>query len=274
MKVETSFMHKRVQILLSKSIAHILTLVLLGLAIYIFAPQFASLKESLKVIRQLSPGFVVLAMVAQLASYYGSGYLMQASVGIVKERITIFQGALVTLAANSVSLLAGGSVTALALTLRWTHRMGVNAQGASLAGTLPYVFNNVVLLVLSLFGMVYLLINHELSRLQALFFAAVMCLFLFIFVAVAWALRNRAQLTHLIDNVGRRWAAFRHHSYNAEKTESAVKQLFDSWRHLRKGGWMKPLMGACLNIGFDMLNLYIIFSAFGHSVGLGVLLVG
>lgn len=262
------------QLLLSKSIPHILSLALLGLAIYLFAPQLGSLKDSLKVVRQLSPGFVLLALAAQVISYYGSGYLMQASVGIVKERITVFQGALVTLAANSVSLLAGGTVTALALTFRWMHRMGVNAQGASLAGTLPYVFNNLVLLVLSLFGLVYLLINHELSRLQALFFAAVVCLFLSMFVAVVWALRNRTQLTRIVHKMGRRWAAFRHHSYDSEKTESAIKQLFDAWRHLRHGGWIKPLTGASLNIGFDMLNLYILFSAFGHSVSLGALFVG
>src|SRR6266545_4825524 len=164
-------MHKRV--FTSKSIPHILTVLLLGLAIYVLAPQLTSLQDSLNVIRQMSPVFAVLALGTQLASYWGSGYLMQASVGIVKQRITIFQGALVTLAANSVSLLAGGTVTALAMTFRWMHRLGVKVQGASLAGTLPFVFNNLVLLVSSLFGLVYLLINHELSRLQAVFFAAV-----------------------------------------------------------------------------------------------------
>src|SRR6266542_5510125 len=124
-----------------------------------------------KSIRQMSPGFVVLALASQVASYWGSGYLMQTSVSIVKQRITIFEGALVTLAANSVSLLVGGSVTALAMTFRWMHRLGVNAQGGSLAGTLPFVFNNLILLVLSLFSLVYLLFQHELSRIQAVFFA-------------------------------------------------------------------------------------------------------
>jgi uncharacterized protein (TIRG00374 family) len=267
-------MHKRVQVLISKSIPHILTLLLLGLAIYLLAPQLASLQDSLKVIRQMSPVFVALAFGIQVASYWGSGYLMQASVGIVKQRITIFQGALVTLAANSVSLLAGGTVTALALTFRWMHRLRVNVQGASLAGTLPYVFNNLVLLVLSLFGLVYLLIIHQLSRVQAVFFAAVALLFLFIFVMVAWALRNRAQLTRITHDLGHRWAVFRHRSYNSEKAESAIQQLFDAWRHLRNGGWIKPLTGASLNIGFDMLTLYILFGAFGHTVSLSVLFVG
>jgi uncharacterized protein (TIRG00374 family) len=267
-------MHKRVQVLLSKSIPHILTLLLLGLAIYLLAPQLASLENSLKVIRQMSLIYVVLALGTQVASYWGSGYLMQASVGIVKQRITIFQGALVTLAANSVSLLVGGSVTAFAMTFRWMHRLGVNAQGGSLAGTLPFVFNNLVLLVLSLFSLVYLLLRHELSRLQAVFFTAVALLFLFIFVVVAWALRHRAQLLRLTHHVGQRWATFRHRPYNSKKAESAIKQLFDAWYHLRTGGWMEPLAGASVNIGFDMLALYILFSALGHSISLSVLFVG
>ena len=265
-------MHKR--IFTSKSIPHILTLLLLGLAIYLLAPKLASLKDSLKVIRQMSPLFVALALGTQVASYWGSGYLMQASVGIVKQRITIFQGALVTLAANSVSLLVGGSVTALAMTFRWMHRLGVNAQGGSLAGTLPFIFNNLVLLGLSLFSIVYLLIRHELSSLQAVFFAAVALLFLAIFVAVGWALRHRTQLTRLAHHVGQRWATFRHRSYNSEKAESAIEQLFDAWRHLRTGGWMQPLVGAAVNIGLDMLTLYILFGAFGHAVNLSVLFVG
>ena len=273
-KFATKIMHKRVQVLISKSIPHILTLLLLGLAIYLLAPQLGSLQDSLKVIRQISPLFVALALVTQLASYYGSGFLMQASVGIVAQRITIFQGALVTLAANSVSLLVGGTVTALAMTLRWMHRLGVNAQGGSLAGTLPYVFNNLVLLVSSLFGLVYLLINHELSRLQAVFFTAIALLFLFIFMAVAWALHNRAKLTRVTHYLGQRWAAFRHRSYNSEKAESAIKQLFEAWRDLRSGGWIKPLTGASLNIGFDMLTLYVLFGAFGHAVSLSMLFVG
>jgi len=267
-------MHKRVQVLISKSIPHILTLLLLGLAIYLLAPQLGSVQDSLKVIRQMSPIFLALALAAQLASYYGSGFLMQASVGMVAQQITIFQGALVTLAANSVSLLVGGTVTALAMTFRRMHRLGVNAQGASLAGTLPYVFNNLVLLVSSLFGLVYLLINHELSGLQAEFFTAIGLLFLSIFVAVAWALRNRDQLTRMTHALGHRWTAFRHRSYNSEKAESAIKLLFEAWPDLRAGGWIKPLTGASLNIGFDMLTLYILFGAFGHSVSLSMLFVG
>jgi uncharacterized protein (TIRG00374 family) len=50
--------------------------------------------------------------------------------------------------------------------------------------------------------------------------------------------------------------------------------LFEAWRQLRTGGWIKPLTGAAINIGLDMLTLYILFGAFGHSVSPSVLFVG
>ena len=76
----------------SKSIPHILTLLLLGLAIYVLAPKLASLKDSLNVIRQMSPLLVVLALGTQVASYWGSGYLMQASIPPRHDRFSRIDG--------------------------------------------------------------------------------------------------------------------------------------------------------------------------------------
>ncbi|MCB0110393.1 MAG: hypothetical protein KDE53_30945 [Caldilineaceae bacterium] len=60
------------------------------------------------------------------------------------------------MAANSMGLLAGGTVTALAATFRWLHLLGVNGQAAALAGVLPLLFNNGLLLFVSFFGLLYL----------------------------------------------------------------------------------------------------------------------
>lgn len=40
------------------------------------------------------------------------------------------------------------------------------------------------------------------------------------------------------------------------------------------GGWQRPLLGAGMKIGFDILTLYFLFIAAGYQVGLGVLLTG
>jgi len=43
---------------------------------------------------------------------------------------------------------------------------------------------------------------------------------------------------------------------------------------LGNGGWQRPLLGAVVNTGFDMLTLYFFFIAAGYPVGLGILVVG
>ena len=51
-------------------------------------------------------------------------------------------------------------------------------------------------------------------------------------------------------------------------------RLFKAWDVLFIGGWQRPLLGAGMKIGFDILTLYFLFIAAGYQVGLGVLLTG
>ena len=43
---------------------------------------------------------------------------------------------------------------------------------------------------------------------------------------------------------------------------------------LRKKGWISPVLGSGMNIGFDMLTLYFLFIAAGYAINPGVLLAG
>jgi glycosyltransferase 2 family protein len=53
-----------------------------------------------------------------------------------------------------------------------------------------------------------------------------------------------------------------------------VKQFVIAWNSLDDGKWMRPLLGATANIGFDMLTLYFFFVAAGYNISLGVLFAG
>ena len=55
---------------------YIVLLVLLGLAVHLVLPQLTSLEHSLQVIKSLVLWAVALAVVAQVLSYLGSGYLL------------------------------------------------------------------------------------------------------------------------------------------------------------------------------------------------------
>lgn len=259
---------------IGKTVRYLLTLFLLGLAVHWLLPQLTSIEHALQVLQQMSPLLVLLAIGAQMASYIGSGYLLQVGVQLVKQRLTLAQGIIITLAANSMGLVAGGTLTTLAMTFHWLQQTDLNHHGAGLAGLIPLVFNNLFLLLLSFLGLLYLLLRHTLSTLQFIAFAAVAAFAFAIFLALGWAVRHRTQLCALAHRVGRRWAAWRRRPYQPEQTEQTLAQGYLVWEHLRAGEWQRPAVGALLNNGFDILTLYLLFAAAHYPLGVGLLVVG
>lgn len=253
---------------------YLLPLLLLGLAVHLILPQIATLEQSLQVIKAMALWAVVLAVVAQVLSYVGSGFLLRAIVTVVGQRLSVVRSVLITMAASSIGLVAGGQVGNAAATYRWTRASGVSREGAVLAGWLPPLFNNGALVVIGIFGLLHLLIVHELSTLQAISFGLTL-LVLGLFVGVVlWGVHHRPQLTMLAVRATSRWAALRRRPYDPTTTEAATRRWFSAWDTLRAGGWHGPSLGAGLNVAFDMLTLYFLFVAAGHAVSPGVLLAG
>ena len=253
---------------------YLLPLLLLGLAVHLILPQIATLEQSLQVIKGMVLWAIALAVVAQVLSYVGSGFLLRAIVAVVGQRLSVVRSILITMAASSIGLVAGGMVGNAAATYRWVRRSGVSAEGAMLAGWLPSLFNNGALVVIGIFGLLHLLIAHELSTLQAIGFGLTLLVLSLVVSLVLWGVHHRSQLTKLAVRVASRWAGLRRQPYHPATTEAAVGRLFSAWDVLRAGGWRGPALGAALSIVFDMLTLYSLFIAAGHAVSPGVLLAG
>ena len=93
-------------------------------------------------------------------------------------------------------------------------------------------------------------------------------------VGGVWGMTHPDKLLVLMTRWGRWWVTVRKRPYDPAITEHNVNQLVNIWIVLRSGGWREPTLGAALNIGFDMLTLYLMFVAAGHDVSPGVLLTG
>jgi uncharacterized protein (TIRG00374 family) len=249
-------------------------LVLLGLAVHLILPQITTLEHSLQVIKAMALWAVALAVVAQVLSYLGSGYLLRAIVAMMGQRLSVVRGALISVAASSIGLVAGGAVGSTAATYRWVRGSDINAEGAGLAGGLPPLLNNGVLIIVSVFGLLHLLVVHELSTLQAVGFGLIMLILGLVVSGMLWGTRHRPQLIRLTLWAAIHWARLRRRSYEPATTEAAVGRLLSAWDVLRAGDWHGPILGAALNIAFDMLTLYFIFIAAGHAVSPGILLAG
>ncbi|HUV83835.1 MAG TPA: YbhN family protein [archaeon] len=249
-------------------------LIILGLAVHLILPQLTSLEQSLNVIESMAIWAVGMAIVAQLFSYLGSGYQLHSIAAIVNQRISVLLGVIITLAASSIGLVAGGVLGNTAATYRWVRKEGVSVAGAGLAGTLPLILNNITLIFITSLGLVYLLIIRQLTISQTIIFILILILLLIFISVIIWGLRHRLQLTSLTIRMAGFWARINKRSYTAADTEITMVRLFKAWDALSAGGWQRPLLGAGVNIGFDILTLYFLFIAAGYQVGPGVLLAG
>jgi len=249
-------------------------LLLLGLGVYLILPQIATLEHSLEVVKGMIWWAVAVAIGAQVSSYVGSGVLLQAIAAMTRDRLSVMRATLIVTASYSVGLVVGGMVGSGAAIYRWMRGSGTGPESALLAGWLPAVVYDGALLFVAIFGLLYLLIVHQLTAPQALGFGLIFLILSALAAAILWGTHHRLKLANLAIRLAGRWAALRRRPYGPAPTQASVSRLFDAWDRLGHGGWRGPALGAALNTVFDMLTLYFVFIAAGHRVSPEVLLAG
>jgi len=253
---------------------YLLPLIIFGLAVYLLLPQIETLEDSINVIRSMSVWLIGLAVIAQVCSYLGSGYLLQVIVDLGPAHLSIVRGALITLAAYSVGLVAGGWVGAAAATYLWIEKSEDNSQEAALAGVLPTLYNNAVLILVTVIGVVYLLTNHRLSSTQAVTYAAFLALLGLAIGVVIYGIRHQHTVEGLVLGIASRLMHLLRRPYNETSLRNVMDNIFLGLALLRKRGWLRPLLGSVMNNGFDMLTLYLLFIAARYPINLGVMVAG
>jgi len=249
-------------------------LIFIGLAVHLILPQLSSVEASFQVLRKMVLWAVLLAALAQIISYLGSGYLIYSAVALVDQSISVLKGVIITLAASSIGMLAGGTFGNSVATYRWVKKYGVSAEGSELAGTLPTIFNNAILMVLATVGMLHLLLANELSSIQFWTFLLILALLCLGLLAISWGKGHKADFISIIVRIEAYFARILHKSYDPAPTETSVSQIFSAIDILGKGGWRRSVLGAIISTGFDMLTLYFFFIAAGYPVEPEILIVG
>jgi len=249
-------------------------LILVGLAVYFFLPQFARIGHAFQVVSTLKIPLVTLSVGAQALSYLGSGYLLRTVVKLAAKPVSVIDGALLTAGANSVGTLGGGVLGTAGMTYVWLRRRGVNPGAAGLGGWLPVFLNNAALAVVSLAGLTVLVSRNKSSGVLV----TGLCFAIFILAGGAgfllWCLVYREKLLAMAMGITGFLAKLRHKVQDRPATEAAVGLLLEGWDALLEGGWRGPVLGALINIGFDMLTLAFLFLATGHGVTVAVLVAG
>lgn len=258
----------------SKLRRNLFVLVVLGLGVYLFLPKIARIEHAFQVLSTLRIPFLTLSIGAQVLSYAGSGYLLRMVVKLAAKPVSVVDGALLTLGANSVGTLGGGIVGTAGMTYLWLRRRGVNPGAAGLGGWLPIFLNNATLAVVSLAGLAVLLSQKKSSGVLAAGLSFAIVILAGGAGFLVWCLAYRAKLMPMALGITGFIARIRHKPENRPAAEAAVARLLGGWDALLQGGWRGPVLGALLNTGFDMLTLAFLFLAAGHGVNMAALVAG
>lgn len=253
---------------------YIFLLVFFGLAIQLLIPQINKLRDSWLIVERLSPWFVSLGVIAQVLSYLGAGYIIHTIFGSNKEHISLMKGTIVSMAAASVGMVAGGWLGGAAATVGWLRKEGKNNHTSTLAGLMPSLFNNAVVVFLAIVGAVILLIDHDLTAFQLAGFIFELVALILIFGVSAIGLNNRAKTEAFIVRMEAKTAKRRKKPFDAEVEAVNVHAFVDTLYTLGNFQWLRPLLGATIMASFDMLTLYFMFLASGYVVTPAVLLCG
>ena len=147
-------------------------LAVLGIAVHLLLPQITALENSWQVLLKMSLWAVGLAFVAQMLSYLGSGFLLQKTLAIARQSVSLMRSTLIVLGSASIGMVAGGTVGSSAAIYRWTSGDEGSVEGATLASILPSLFNNLMLVLVSIFGLAHLMLVHNLTQTQLIGFSA------------------------------------------------------------------------------------------------------
>ena len=251
----------------------LLYLIVIGLAIHILLPQITSLKDSINVLRSMSAWLVSLACLAQIGSYFGSGYLTKSIVELGKTKLSLGRGVLITLASGSIGLV-GGWVGAGAATYRWIGKGEDTSKEAMLAGILPPFFNEIMLVLVTIIGLVYLLIDYRLSRPQVIIDSLLLSLTTLTLLVIIYAMQHQETIEPFILRSVDWLMHVLRRTYDPTALRNAIDNLYLGLALLDNKGWIRPALGAAMNVGFDMLTLYFLFLAAGYKIHPGVLWAG
>ena len=252
----------------------LIVLVLLGLAVNLMLPMMMDIRQAFEVIREMTWWLIALAVLAEGLAYLGYGYCLRALLDLNNHRLSIFDGAMISMASFSLGLVAGGWIGSAAATFRFVNKNGASKSSSTIAGILPSMLVNAAIILVSVVGIAFLAFTDRITQGQLRqygFFLLILIIFTYgyllalVFPTGTYKLVNWALWT---------WARWRKKPYDPAKTKQIVNTMLKAWKSLRKGKWVRPLLGAFAYIFFNMACLYLVFLAAGYQVHLGVLFAG
>lgn len=251
----------------------LLLLAFVGGALAFFLPKISTLESIFEVVRTMPVWIVGLAFLSQTCSYLGSSYMLMAIMNRTVHRLSTVRGILITMAAANLGLVAGW-VSSAAATAYWVSKDSDDMGEAALSGILPPLFNLLMLMIVTLFGMVYLLVNHDLSETQIVLYGLILIVNLASMLLAVYGYRHQDNFKGLVIGTVRKLNHLLKRRGNLAELGGKIDGAFDGMRKLDRDSWRKVALGSMMNIAFDILTLYTFFRAADYPIKAGVLIAG
>lgn len=249
-------------------------LLLLALAIHVLLPQLTTLEASLAVLRGVRWWGVLLALLAQGASYWGAAVTVRHVATLTGDRLATGRALALVLAASAVGTLGGGPVAYAGASGRWSLRGGMSAEGAVLCGWLPAMLNALVMLALGVLGTLVLVARGIVPRavLWPLLLVTGALVAAGAAVGVAlWRPAWRHRLAALAARAGQR---VRRRPVSPAAFEERLRRQEGAARQLAHGRWRMPVFGALANSGGALLTVAALLVAVRDTLPPAALLAG
>lgn len=248
--------------------------IILGLLVWFLLPRLDTIENSIKTLRTLRPWAIAFALAMEALSYTAMGALLQSVVCLTRhDRIALRRSIAIEIGAGAVSIVAAGVLGFGAAIYKWTRNDGVSQETSMLASWLPSMFDTVTLAVFALAGAVELLLFHRLSRPTMIALTIVISVLAIAIAAIIlllaksdWLLAIAHRSTRLLMRI--------HLLKDDTLLIEAAERAANTWHHMRRGGWIRPMSCSLLVLTFDLLCLRYAFLAAGFSPHISMLLAG
>jgi uncharacterized membrane protein YbhN (UPF0104 family) len=256
-----------------KFLRYILPWIFIIIVAVILLTKIATIEKAAEVIRSIPIWMLGLAALSQVISYLGSGYQIKVIVSNGLQKMSTVRGALITIAGETVGL-AGGMTGSVAATYLWVAKDKEMADEGVLSGVVPIMYNSIVLIAFSIIGMAYLLVNHDLSTIQIFYYGLTLAILLFGILVIIYGLFQKQKIEWLVLKVAEWNNRYRKSKMEVVQIKKWLDHFYGSLGLIKRKGWIKIGIGTIINVGFDIVTIYIFFAASGYNITPGILVAG
>jgi len=248
--------------------------------IFIFFKQFGSITNAIETLSKGSWYFLIAVLALVALAAFNRGALYHSLYEFFGANDSLKRLIILSLAANFVNLAAPtGGISGMAIFISEAEEQGMSKSRATFVNIFAQFLIYAVFLVVLLFGLFYLLFNHQLQKYQIITAAALFGILFFALMVMLVALGSAARLKKLFHFVSaiinfitrllQKRAVIDESRVHlvSQEIKLSLDLIEKKWKDL----WL-PVLHVFLMEAIDILTLYYLFLAFRYPIYVGILI--